>query len=213
VTTPSLCRSVAAHRHKKPRAWLVFSLLFSGCESLNWILTAPFQYYPMRSLLSVKLIQGCNMPAKSLIVTLLLIAITGCSVPLTKEASRLKLVRSSSPILNDCTLLGSVIGKSKSAAFSGEIGRSQAINNAINKAAANFPGSDTVSITSSKWQVVGGRADAFVYNCSEPKVNLIRKAEERVEPTAITNELIRKAQKCQKSGGIWVNNTCVINID
>uniref|UniRef100_UPI0040483FAC hypothetical protein n=1 Tax=Polynucleobacter sp. TaxID=2029855 RepID=UPI0040483FAC len=139
-------------------------------------------------------------------------SLTACTVPLTKEAQAIHVVNGvSSELVSDCVRLGTVTG-SGSPAYGNDIGLAQAMARARHSA-AQFPGADTLAVSYSQRMFSGGEVAGVVFDCSKQKTQLVKNIEPKEQQKSVPNDIYQKAKKCQSKGGIWINDSCVINID
>jgi hypothetical protein len=124
--------------------------------------------------------------------------------------------------LKNCQRLGQVTGEAGSFLNNGDYGVIYATNDARNKAGL-IPGADTIEVISDGPRVVGGTVTAIVYNCSGSAVSAKAivpaiaaappKSAVTAPAAAIPASTFEKARKCQGKGGVWVNDTCVVQIE
>ncbi|QEA38655.1 hypothetical protein FGL86_05905 [Pistricoccus aurantiacus] len=139
---------------------------------------------------------------------------SGCAT-MSPEAARLMTIRDGAVMaMMDCQQLGFVTGDA--GIWGGSAGLDSAFTDAKNKA-AKIRGANAIMVTSSRMNP-SAIVNATVFNCSERKTQKI----ELVNPPAAvppsqsapsSDGTFRKAKTCQKHGGVWVNDQCVIDIE
>jgi hypothetical protein len=163
---------------------------------------------------------------KFVILLFMLMSMSGCATHLTEAGRRIRLVQTGDwePIRN-CERLESVRGETQSFLSGGEYGVIYATNDARNKA-ARIPSADTLVITDNDSRRFGGEVTGIAYNCSAPRNIPSRTAQppERnprelsgkpaeTPSKKISDDVFEKASKCQKKGGVWVNDACIIKVE
>lgn len=142
--------------------------------------------------------------------------LAGCATPLTQNGRSITTVNSvASELVSDCKRIGVVNGYAQPG-WGNDVGLQQALNDARNKA-GNIPSADTMAISLSNRLANGGEVTAFVYNCKEKNVQLIKNVtesgQEKPLAQAPSKDVFAKAKKCQEKGGVWLNSQCVISIE
>jgi hypothetical protein len=151
--------------------------------------------------------------------------LTGCATHLTESGRKIRVVSNSDSVaLKGCLQLGAVSGDSASLLSGGEYGVIYATKDARNKA-GKIAEADTLGITASDPKSFGGEVTGIVYNClkrelvvAQPVATVSKKdrapiKSEATERRKDSGTIFEKAKKCQIKGGVWVNDTCVIQID
>ena len=159
---------------------------------------------------------------------LVLVALlSGCATHLTEAGRRIKVIAAGDTALTKgCEKIGRVKGEAESFLSSGDYGVKYATNDARNKA-GRIPRADTLEILNDEPRRLGGEVTGIVYNCLSPKAVSVPTPPQAVvterkivpEKTVLTTVqkdpsiIFEKAKKCQTKGGVWVNDTCIIQID
>ena len=159
---------------------------------------------------------------------LVLIALlSGCATHLTESGHRIKVIATGDPTLTSrCEKIGRVRGETASFLSSGDYGVVYATNDARNKA-GQLSRADTLEILNDEPRRLGGEVTGIVYNCLSPKAASVATspqavvtqrsiAPEKTVPITVQKDsgvIFEKAKKCQIKGGVWVNDTCIIQID
>lgn len=170
-----------------------------------------------------------GMLMRNVLLLILLLVLPGCATTVAESGRRIQVVPSQkSEQLKRCERLGQVTGESQSFLNNGEYGVIYATNDARNKAAL-IPRADTVEIISDGPRVIGGTVTGIVYNCSAPSgVSTVSPAVAAhtadlpstlaitpapASAAGISTAVFEKARKCQDRSGVWVNDTCVLQIE
>jgi hypothetical protein len=160
---------------------------------------------------------------KFLIVLLLLVVLPGCATHLAESGRRIKVFSSGdSTTLKNCEQLGRVTGEAGSFLSGGEYGVVYATIDARNKA-GRILGADTLEVVNDEPRRLGGEVAGNVYNCLTPRnqtahVPVVPKSAGAGKAAPVTQgkdlgNIFEKAKKCQSKGGVWVNDSCIIQID
>jgi hypothetical protein len=162
---------------------------------------------------------------KNAIVLIFLVIVTGCATHLADSGRRVKVLNSADPaLLRGCEQLGRVRGEADSFLSGGGYGVVYATNDARNKA-GRIPGADTLDIVNDEPRRLGGEVTGIVYNCLKPETETVQPAAasaQRDDTPVKTlsapapkypGTIFEKARKCQNRGGVWVNDSCIIQID
>lgn len=139
--------------------------------------------------------------------------VAGCAT-ITPEASKLMTIQDGAVMaMMDCEKLGYVSGNG--GIWGGSAGLDSAYIDAKNKA-VKYAGANAILITNSRENPTG-LVNATVYNCSERKTQRIEVVNQHPSGSPkinhkSDNEIFRKAEACQKQGGVWINDQCVLDI-
>jgi hypothetical protein len=160
-----------------------------------------------------------------LVALISVLFLTGCATHLTESGRKIRVVSNSDSVaLKGCLQLSAVSGDSASLLSGGEYGVIYATKDARNKA-GKIADADTLGITASDPKSFGGEVTGIVYTCvkresvvAQPVATVSKKhtvplKSEAPERTKDSGIIFEKAKKCQIKGGVWVNDTCVIQID
>ena len=151
--------------------------------------------------------------ASKLIVTgYIIMTLSGCAGKISPEGGRIMVVDSfSSDLVNVCKKLGSITGYSK-LGWGNAVALKQASVDARNKA-GKITGADTMAIASELAGFSGAEISAFVYNCSQKELVLIKQVPDETNVQKLNQEIFLKAKKCQKKDGVWFKGQCVISLE
>jgi len=128
---------------------------------------------------------------------------------LSPDAARIMTIRDGGVMaMMDCSQLGFVSGDA--GIWGGTAGLDSAIADAKNEA-AQIPGANAMLITSSQMNPTS-RVNATVYDCSQRSPQRIEVIYEPEQQTS-NDEVIGKARRCQELGGVWINDSCIIEVD
>lgn len=145
-------------------------------------------------------------------ITLVLFSLflTACATSLTPQARNLAVVGTvSSGLVSSCVPLGSVIGYAKPG-WGNDVGLQQAMNDALNKAAA-IPGASTFAVSNKQRSFSGGQVNGIAYDCNRERVTPVEIVQDNTG--VVDSDVFLKAKKCQSKGGVWVDSQCVIDLD
>lgn len=145
-----------------------------------------------------------------IILVLISVFLTACATSLTSQAKNLAVVNMvSSELVSNCVPLGSVVGYAKPG-WGNDIGLQQAMNDALNKAAA-IPGASTFAVSNKQRSFSGGQVNGIAYDCNRERVTPVAIVQD--DSGDIDSDIFLKAKKCQKKGGVWVESQCVIDLE
>lgn len=145
-------------------------------------------------------------------ITLVLVSLflTACATSLTPQAKNLSVVGTvSSELVSSCVPLGAVVGYAKPG-WGNDVGLQQAMNDALNKAAA-IPGASTFAVSNKQHSFSGGQVNGIAYDCDRKRVTPVAIVQD--DTSAVDSDVFSKAKKCQQKGGVWVESQCVIDLD
>jgi hypothetical protein len=151
--------------------------------------------------------------------------LAGCATHLTESGRKITVVSNGdSAALKGCRQVGAVSGDAASLLSGGEYGVIYATKDARNKA-GKIADADTLGITANEPKSFGGQVTGIVYTClkretvvAQPVSAVSQKdtaplKNVATERTKDSGTVFEKAKKCQIKGGVWVNDSCVIQID